>query len=161
MADLCPGQSAAGHGCNAERLVAGFGHFQTAHTGVEPVAHRAVGIVIEGYHITLRIDRTIRAQGIPTLPDGGGTTEHRIQPGRIGFLHQQVISNTYRTVVRERKGKLIRTHKAGSQMIILGPDIRDQIAKRNLLLLLSQKAKLQSQHPGTLEAFLDMTILVH
>ena len=161
MADLCPGQSAAGHGCNAERLVAGFGHFQTAHTGVEPVTHCAIGIVIEGYHIALRIDGTVRAQGIPTLPDGGGTTEHGIQPGRIGFLHQKVISHIYRTVVRQGKGQLICTHKAGSKMVILCPDIRDQIAKRNLLLLLGQKAKLQSQHPGTLEAFLDMSILVH
>src|SRR5437763_1148126 len=92
------------------------GRREATHGAVQPVGDGAKGIVVERRHL-VRIDRAVRAEAVPALPDGGGTHCYRIEPRRAVALIEQVegglvLSGAAQSVTHQR-----RPHVAGADVV--------------------------------------------
>ena len=67
-----------------------LGRCKAAHRAVQPVGNGSQGIVVERGHLA-GIDRSVRAQAVPALPDGSGPHRHWIEPRWAIALCKQAV----------------------------------------------------------------------
>src|SRR5579863_2158956 len=101
---------------DVEVTIPRLGGCKSSYGTVQPVGDGPQRIMVERGHIT-GIDRTIRAQTVPALPDGGGPHRHRIEPRWAAALREQVIGrivlpNATQSITDQR-----RSHKAGTDVV--------------------------------------------
>src|SRR5437660_10258982 len=68
------------------------GRCEAPHDTVQPVGHSSQGVVIERGHLA-GIDRAVRKEAVPALPDGCRSHRYRIEPRRAFTLREQVVSD--------------------------------------------------------------------
>src|SRR3989442_3800729 len=89
---------------------------QTAHCAMQPIGHGSQGVVVERGHLS-GIDRAVRKEAVPALPDGGRPHRHRIEPRRAFALDEQVkgslnLPDAAQSITYQR-----RPHEAGPDVV--------------------------------------------
>ena len=130
-------------------LIAGLQNFQPAQLGVQPVADGAIGVVVQAVHIG-GVKAAVRADGIPALPDRGGTHLDLIQPAGVVLLQKQPAGKVVLAVFGQGQAGKRRADKPGQQMRFVRTDILFQRSQKTRAELIRHHVKVQRQNQGGL-----------
>ena len=84
-------EASARFGSEENLLVTGGQRAETADDAIHPLAHRAIGVVVEGIHAD--VTKTMFfGVAVPPLPHSRRAVAHGVEPGRIVFLQQDLVS---------------------------------------------------------------------
>ena len=110
---------------------------------VNPVCHRAVGVMVEGVHVRAP-EIAVFHDAVPVLPHGGRALRYRIEPGRIFGAKEQGIGQIRMAVAAQHMEQVRRPHKTGLQFL----PIRDHLFRQlvRCLLLILRQAEMNGKH---------------
>src|SRR5437879_9041508 len=92
------------------------GRRQTAHRAMQPVGDGSEGVVVERGHLA-GIDRAVRTEAVPALPDGGRSHRHWIEPRWAFTLSKQVVGEVKLPNAAQGIANQRRAHEAGADVI--------------------------------------------
>ena len=148
MARAGAGEPAARPRADGQASIAGRGGRQAPHDAVQPVGHRAEGVVVERGHLA-GVDRAVGQQAVPALPGGGGPHRHLVEPRRAGALRQQAEGVPLRPRAAERVAEQRRADEAGGDAVIaLADEFGEPRAGSAALVGLGQQGELERQRVG-------------
>ena len=135
---------------DVEVAISRSGRCQATHGAVQPVGDGSQGVVVERVHLA-RIDRAVREQAVPALPDGGGSHRHRIEPRWAFALREQVEGGVVLPDAAQRITDERRPHKAGADVVsALAHECGQPFARMPTLFSSLEQTKLQGQRIGGL-----------
>ena len=82
----------------------------------QPLAHAAVGIVVEAVHAA-RTHTVFQRVAVPTFPDGGRTVVDGVKPARVLALEKQVVGDVRHPVLGERAHENGRAEEASLKAV--------------------------------------------
>src|SRR5437016_13454310 len=123
-----------------------LGRREAAHRAVQPVGNGSQGIVVERGHLA-GIDRSVRAQAVPALPDGSGPHRHWIEPRWAIALCKQAVGGLILPDAAQGIADQRRPYEAGADMVpTLAHERGQPFACVPTLLGTTEQAKLQGQY---------------
>ena len=96
-----------------------------ADVAVHPVAHGAVGVVVEGVHVDVA-EAAVGHDRVPALPHRGRALLDLIAPRRILSAHQQLPGDIVAPDRAERRQQPRSTEEPGGQVVPARGDLRDE-----------------------------------
>ena len=120
------GQAATGFGGEEDLFVAGSQPTDAADDGIHPLAHRAVGVVVEGIHADVA-EAVLFGVAVPTLPHGRRAVAHGVEPGRIVLLQENLVGQIGAAEASKHGQQQGCADEAGRQMTIARFDQIDEM----------------------------------
>ena len=118
---------------------------ETGDGGIEPLADRAVGVMVERIHPRI-LETFFLRPAVPPLPDGGRALGHGVKPGRESLLQQERVGHVEMPGRGQDMRHIRRPDEAGREMIALGLDVIGEQLDDGGPAVLRQKAELKRQH---------------
>src|SRR5215218_8048271 len=88
------------------------------HVAVEPLAHGAKRVVVEGVHVRGLVAVLFRP-AVPALPDRGGSVAYCVTPGGIGLVVEQAVSNVGVPGLRQHRAQVAHPNEPGREVPVL------------------------------------------
>ena len=130
------------------------------HGCVEPLGHRAIGVVIEAVHLGVE-EASFLGPAVPALPDRRGTAlHHRVEPGRELASQQKAVGEIEPPQPRQDGKQVGGAHEARRQMAVL-LYVADERGARQLALVRLEQLEVQREHVARLRVPRDQPVGCH